>query len=109
MAFTWRAHLVLVRTTLPTRAGADRLARLLVDRRLAGCVHVNKTASTYRWKGEVRQGTEFVVEARTTLRNQRQVVLRMEQGHPDDTPLVESWPVTMVPPRYAAWLAGEVQ
>lgn len=93
---------------MPTRADADRLARLLVEGRLAGCVHVNETASTYRWTGEVRQEAEFVVEARTTLRNQRQVVLRMEQDHPYDTPLVESWPVDMVPQRYAAWLAGEV-
>lgn len=110
MPFGWpRAHLVLVRTTLPTRTAAQALARRLIDRRVAGCAHVTETASTYRWKGKVEEETEFVVEARTTLQQQAQVVRMMEEGHPYETPLVEAWSVSMVPQRYAAWLAGEVR
>lgn len=110
MPFGWpRAHLVLVRTTLPTLPAAQALARRLVQQRVAGCAHVTPTESVYRWKGKLQQEQEFVVEARTTLKLQAHAVAMMEEGHPYDTPLVEAWPVAQVPRRYAAWLAGEVR
>lgn len=104
-----RAQLVLVRTTVPTQRAAQALARRLVEGRLAGCVHVGVTRSLYRWDGAVQEEQEFVVEARTTARNQVRVAQQMELGHPYATPLVEAWPVALVPQRYAAWLAGEVR
>lgn len=101
--------LVLVRTTLGNRADAESLARRLVESRLAGCAHVAEIGSVYRWEGAVRQETEFLVEARTTSGGRAALARAMEQGHPYDTPLVESIAVAQVPAKYAAWLRGEVR
>ena len=44
----------IVLTTAGTREEAARIARALVDRRLAACVNLTgPIQSVYRWKGEV--------------------------------------------------------
>lgn len=100
--------LVPVRTTLPTRNAAEALATRLVDGRLAACTHITELASVYRWKGARLQETEYAVEARTTLRNRSRVVEAMQEGHPYEVPLVESWPVSHVPRAYARWAAEQL-
>lgn len=101
--------LCLVRTTVGKRADAESLARRLVESRLAGCAHVSEVGSVYRWEGAVRQETEFLVEARTTIGGRAALARAMEQGHPYAVPLVESIAVAQVPAKYAAWLRGEVR
>lgn len=99
----------LVRTTVATRADAERLARRLVEQRVAACVHVSEVASVYRWEGTVRQETEFVVEARTTPGRRGDAERAMLDGHPYEVPLVETaGRSSFVTPRYMAWMRGEV-
>ena len=47
-------NFIQVSTTVPSREDAERIARLLVEQRLAACVQVlGPISSTYRWKGQV--------------------------------------------------------
>jgi periplasmic divalent cation tolerance protein len=103
-----KTALLLVRTTLPSRAQAEALAQRLVDARLAACVHVSEVASVYRWKGQRLHETEQVVEARTSgalLDNVRAAIL---DRHPYEIPLVEAWAMQGVPAAYAAWARDQL-
>jgi periplasmic divalent cation tolerance protein len=58
---------VMMMTASDDAEQADRLARLLVDRRLAACVQVlAPVRSTYRWHGEVEQADEHLLLIKTT-------------------------------------------
>ena len=111
MAFwTPRDRALLLRTTVATRADAERMARRLVDARLAACVHVSEVASVYRWDGKVRQETEFVVEARTTPARRGDIERAMLDGHPYDVPMVEmAGAYGWLSGAYAKWFRGEVR
>ena len=55
-------EVILVVTSLPDRAGALKLARALVERRLAACVNVLAECTSYfRWKGAIDEATEVPV------------------------------------------------
>src|SRR5215212_5362114 len=57
---------LLVFTNLPDREAALKLARGLVERRLAACVNVlDGCTSVYHWKGEVEEATEVPVLVKT--------------------------------------------
>jgi len=57
----------LVLTTAGSRDEAQRIARALVDRRLAACVNiVPKIESIYRWKEKVEQADEWMLLIKTT-------------------------------------------
>lgn len=90
------------------RADAERIARQLVDQRLAACVHIAEIGSVYRWDGRVQQETEFLVEARTTRAGRSGVMEAMLAGHPYKQPLVEQVQGN-VNVAYARWMAGEVR
>lgn len=56
----------LVMTTCGTRDVADRLARALVERRLAACVNVvPAVSSTYRWQGKIERDDEVLLLIKT--------------------------------------------
>jgi periplasmic divalent cation tolerance protein len=100
--------LALVRTTLPSRQQAEALAQRLVEERVAACAHVTEVASVYRWDGRQMQETEFVVEARTRWTRREALADAMLRGHPYEVPLVECWPVLLVPRSYREWVEQNV-
>ena len=51
--------LVLLWSTFPDRADAERVARAVLEERLAACVNIlAPCASIYRWQGEIKQDEE---------------------------------------------------
>ena len=58
--------LLLVLTTVATRADADALARAMVEQRLAACGQISAIDSVYRWQGAVQSEGEFRVLFKTT-------------------------------------------
>src|SRR5215212_1688119 len=54
-------------TTTDVRSDAERLARDLVERRLAACVQVlGPISSTYRWRGAIETADEWLCIIKTT-------------------------------------------
>ena len=50
---------LLVLTNVPQRAAAERLAELLVEKKLAACVNILAPCrSVYRWEGAVQHDEE---------------------------------------------------
>jgi periplasmic divalent cation tolerance protein len=100
---------LLVLVTAPTADEAARLARALVEARLAACGNVVPgLRSIYRWEGAVQDDAEALLLLKTTrdrFEALREAVLRL---HPYDVPEVLAVPVEAGSAPYLAWLAGAV-
>ena len=58
---------LMAMTTTDVRSDAERLARDLVERRLAACVQVlGPISSTYRWRGSIETADEWLCLIKTT-------------------------------------------
>lgn len=56
----------LVLTTASSHEEARKIARALVDRRLAACVNIiAKVESIYRWQGKVEEAQEYLLLVKT--------------------------------------------
>ena len=100
--------LVVVSTTLPSRESADRLARALVDERLAACVQVTgPIRSTYRWKGAVEATDEWRCEAKTTEDAWPRIRDRIAALHAYDVPEIVMARIESSA-AYANWVAQQV-
>ena len=96
--------------TTPNRAAAHRIARTLVDRRLAACVQiVGPIESIYRWQGRVETAREWLCLIKTTQARFREVAAMVETLHPYDTPEIIALPIAAGSQRYLEWLAASVR
>ncbi|HEX7168489.1 MAG TPA: divalent-cation tolerance protein CutA [Acidimicrobiales bacterium] len=101
---------VQLTTTVERQADADRIAALLLERRLAACVQVaGPVTSHYRWKGEPTSAPELLVVAKTTASRAGEAVAAIVDAHPYDLPEVLVTPVAGGHAPYLAWVAGEVE
>ena len=81
------ADLIRILTTMPDDDRADRLARTLVDERLAACVNVGAAmSSTYRWQNRVEVERERQIVIKTTRDRMEEVEARLRALHPYEVP-----------------------
>ena len=74
-------------TTIGSETDALRLARTLVDERLAACVNVLPAmVSVYRWKGSIEQDNEHQVVIKTSSDRLPALEARLRQIHPYELP-----------------------
>src|SRR5690606_1260383 len=73
--------------TCPDADSAARVARALVDERLAACVtRLPGTRSCYRWEGKVEEATEELLMIKTTAARLEALERRLRELHPYDVP-----------------------
>ena len=96
-------------TTVASKEDGERLARALLDRRVAACVQLDGgVQSHYRWRGETRADAEV----RLTIKSlpARLGALRdfMDEQHPYEVPQL-LWQTMGASPAYAEWVRQEVE
>lgn len=101
---------VLVRSTLPSRDDALRIASTLVEEGLAACVQVGgPITSVYRWDGDIRTGEEWVLEAKTGEASSQALLTRLVELHPYQVPEILILPVAGGLASYLEWIAQETE
>jgi len=95
-------------TTVATREDAERLARALLDRRLAACVQLDGgVQSHYRWKGELCADAEVRLTVKSLPRLLAPLQDFMAEQHPYEVPQL-LWQTLGASPAYAEWVRQEV-
>lgn len=95
----------MVFITAPDREVALRLARGLVEGRLAACAQVLPgLTSVYRWQDRVQEESEVLLLVKTTALRLPALESWLRAAHPYDTPECLALAPARVEPRYLAWL-----
>lgn len=88
---------------------AEKIARLLVEERLAACVNVLAGArSTYRWKGAIESSTECLLIIKSSRDRFDRLRARLEQAHSYEVPEIVALPVIDGSRNYLNWLESEL-
>ena len=101
---------LLVWTNLPERAAAERLADMLIEKRLAACVNILAPCrSVYRWKGAVQHDEEHPMLIKTTAERYPAMEKALREGHPYELPEIIAVPIERGLPAYLDWVAAETR
>lgn len=98
-----------VLTTLPTREAAEKIARVLLEARLAACVQiVGPIASSYWWQGRIETSEEWQCLAKTHSTYYERLEAAVLAAHPYDVPEIVATPIERGHAAYLEWLRGEL-
>jgi periplasmic divalent cation tolerance protein len=101
---------VLVLTTAPSEEEGRRLARELVDARLAACVQMSSPIrSVYRWKGEVYDEPEWQLWIKTASDKVDDLVAWLPEHHSYEVPELIVLPITSGWSPYLDWITAETR
>jgi periplasmic divalent cation tolerance protein len=105
---------IVVLSACASAEEAQRIARGLVEKRLAACVNVIAgVQSIYRWKGAVEEEAEVLLAIKSSRGLFNQLRIELERMHSYEVPEVIAIPVVEGSERYLGWmdreLAGELE
>ena len=60
---------LLLITTVPNQLLAEKIAKELIERRLAACVSIKEIKSIYKWKGNIEENKELEITVKSLPEN----------------------------------------
>jgi periplasmic divalent cation tolerance protein len=101
-------EVVVILSTAGSAEEAGRIARGLVERRLAACVNcVSGVRSVYRWEGKLCDEGEWMLVIKTRRKLAGSVVEAIRELHSYECPEAVVLPVQGGNPAYLKWVADE--
>lgn len=97
---------IIVLISCGSRAEARRIARALVEARLAACVNIveARVESIYRWNGKVERARELLLIVKSSRKRFAALEAQVRQMHSYDVPEIVAVPIERGSRAYLAWL-----
>ena len=97
-----------VTTTTDKKEDAGRIAKAIVENRLAACVQVSgPITSTYWWNGNMEETEEWLL----TMKTRKELYSKLEQAiknfHPYEVPEIAAVPISAGSKEYLDWMEKE--
>ncbi len=101
---------LIVLTTCPDEAAADRISLALVEQGLAACVNrLAPVHSIYRWQGNVERATEVPLLIKTTRERYGDVEHAIRHLHSYELPEIIALPIAAGHSAYLRWIEEQTQ
>ena len=101
---------IVVVSTCSSEEEAERLARMLVERRLAACVNViPRVRSFYRWQGAIESADELLLVIKSSRELFAQLRDALAAGHSYEVPEIIAIPVVGGSEAYLNWIDASLQ
>ena len=97
-------------TAIEKREDAEKIAKTLVEKRLAACVQiVGPIVSTYWWKDNIETAEEWLCIIKSMKDLYEELEKSIKEIHPYETPEIFALPVVAGSKDYLKWLSNEVK
>jgi periplasmic divalent cation tolerance protein len=102
---------IVVLVTCGSAKEARRIARALVEHRLAACVNTlpAPVESVYRWKGRIESAKEFLLIVKTSRKRFAALQAEVRRLHSYDVPEIVALRIERGGRDYLAWIAASVR
>jgi periplasmic divalent cation tolerance protein len=102
------SEIVTVYATFGSDEEANRIARTLVEERLAACANIlGPCHSIYRWQGAVEEAQEVAALFKTRADLAGALIARLAGLHSYDVPAAMVWPIEIAAAEYERWIIAE--
>jgi periplasmic divalent cation tolerance protein len=101
---------IVVLVTCGSAKEARKIARAVVEKRLAACANIltSPVQSVYRWKGRVESAKEFLLIIKTTKPRFPKLKAEVERLHTYEVPEIIALPIASGATDYLTWISDSV-
>ena len=101
---------IQVFTTTEKKEDAVKIAKALIEKRLAGCIQiVGPIVSTYWWKGNVEIAEEWSCFIKSKKILYEELEKAIKEIHPYETPEIIAMAIVSGSKDYLEWLSSELK
>ena len=94
----------IIITTYPDKETAKKIARLLVEKRLAACVQMLPVESVYLWQSKICDDNEIALFIKTKTKLFDKIKDAIKENHGYEVPEIIQIPITDGLPEYLKWI-----
>lgn len=87
---------------------SDRIARVLIEEKLAACVNITEVNSYYRWEGEFCEDKEALLIIKTEKSRVDEIIERIKELHSYELPEIIALPIVAGYDKYLEWVDESV-
>ena len=101
---------IVVLSTCGSAQEAEKIARTLVEKRLAACVNiVPGMRSVYHWKGAIEDASEWLLLIKSKRELFEKLCAELAGLHSYETPEIVALPIVEGSGSYLNWMEAELQ
>lgn len=98
---------LLIHTTCSTKKEAEKIARVLIERRLIACAQIHRVLSLYPWQGHLCRDNEYRLSIKTTTDKSCTVREVIAAHHSYQIPELIECPITGGSEAYLKWIQDQ--
>jgi len=100
---------IQVITTAGKKEDAEKIAKTLIEKRLAGCVQIiGPISSVYWWKNKIETEQEWLCFIKSKAKIFETLEKTIKNVHPYETPEIIALPISKGSNEYLKWLDEEI-
>lgn len=101
---------IQVFTTTERREDAEKIAKALVEKRLAGCTQIlGPVLSVYWWKDKIETTQEWLCFIKSKKELYEELEKAIKEIHPYEIPEIVAMPIVAGSKDYLKWLSDELK
>jgi len=97
---------IIVQTTCATKKEAKKIAKILVEEKLAACVQLTKIESLYTWENKLCVDKEVLLSIKTKKENFKKIQRKIKENHSYDLPEIIELQITNASSGYLKFIEG---
>lgn len=87
---------------------SKKIARILIEEKLAACVNITEVNSYYRWEGEFCEDKEALLIIKTEKSRVDRIIERIKEVHSYELPEIIALPIVAGYDKYLEWVDESV-
>jgi periplasmic divalent cation tolerance protein len=102
-------NFIIIETTTPAIDLANKISKILLDQKIAGCIEFQESTSNYFWQGKISKSTEIILKIKTQEKFFDEICQIIKKNHSYEIPQIISTKINNIDESYSDWLISSLR
>lgn len=104
-----RMSYIIIKSTFANKKEAEKIAKKIIEEKLAACIQISKIESYYRWNNKIENSNEYKIEIKTLRKNYKKIEELIIKNHKYEIPEIISHKINKGSKKYLNWIKKELK